>query len=131
MPFIQDLTIIVSIFALAVYLWTGLLVGRARGRYGVQAPATTGPDEFNRLFRVQQNTLEQLVIFLPALWLCYLVFHSLLPPLIGLLWPVGRIIYALCYARAAEKRHVGFAISWLVSLGLLVAALIGVLLRSF
>lgn len=130
MPFIQDLTIIVSIFALAVYLWTGLLVGRARTRYNVPAPATTGPEDFNRLFRVQQNTLEQLVLFLPALWLCYLVFHSLWPALVGLLWPIGRIIYALGYARAADKRHIAFAISWFVSLGLLIAALIGALLRA-
>lgn len=130
MPFIQDLTIIVSIFALAVYLWTGLQVGRARVRHGVQAPATSGPDEFNRLFRVHQNTLEQLVLFLPALWLCYLVFHSLWPALVGLLWPIARIIYALGYARAADKRHIGFAVSWLVSIVLLIAALVGVLMRS-
>lgn len=125
MPFVLYLTALATVLALFVYLWTAIRVARARARFGVQAPAITGPEEFNRVFRVQQNTLEQLVLFLPALWLCYILFHSVWSALFGLLWPIARIIYALSYTRDAGKRHVGFGLGMFVSLGLLIAALVG------
>lgn len=123
-----NLTVFVTILALVAYIWTMISAGRAREKCGVKAPATQGPEEFNRAFRVQQNTLEQIVLFLPALWLCYALFHSLWPAVAGFLWPLGRIIYARTYVQDPAKRGLGFALTFFTSAGLLVAALVGVVL---
>lgn len=125
MPFVLHATVFVSVLALLVYFWSGLRVARARNRYDVAAPAVSGPEEFNRIFRAQQNTLEQLVLFLPALWLCYILFHTIWPALFGLLWPIGRILYVLAYSRNAKARAPGFVLSAVATLGLLIAALVG------
>lgn len=114
------LTVLVSALALIVYIWTSVLVGRARIRYGVHAPATSGPEEFERVFRVQQNTLEQLVLFLPVLWLAFVSFNTIWPAVVGLLWPLGRVIYALSYQADPKKRGPGFLLTFLPSLALLV-----------
>lgn len=131
MPFVLHATVLVSILALAVYFWSGIRVARARNRYGVEAPAVSGPDAFNRVFRAQQNTLEQLVLFLPALWFCYILFHSIWTAIFGLLWPLGRVIYVLSYSRNARSRGPGFGLSAIATLGLLAAALVGAVLGFF
>jgi glutathione S-transferase len=118
-------TAIVSIAALLVYLWVSLKVGGARAKYKVPAPATDGPPEFVRTFRVQMNTLEQVVLFLPALWLFAAAFGDLLAAAIGAFWPVGRVLYAAGYYAAAEKRGAGFGIAFLSSAVLLIGALGG------
>lgn len=123
------LTVLVSILALLVYVWTFVLAGRARGRFNVKAPSTEGPEEFRRAFRVQQNTLEQIVVFLPVLWLTYGIFPAIWPAVFGVLWPLGRILYTVTYLANPDKRGPGFAISVLASLGLLLAALVGTILR--
>src|SRR5690606_15413500 len=118
------LTSLVTLLALIVYLWTGLNVGRARGKYSVMAPAITGPEEFNRIFRVQQNTLEQLVLFLPALWLAHLAINAIWVPAVGAVWIVGRILYAFLYVRDPAKRGAGFMLTFLSTIILLLTALI-------
>jgi len=122
------LTAIVTVIALLVFFWTGFRVGGARGKYDIKAPATSGHPEFDKAYRVQMNTLEQIVIFLPLLWLSNAYFHMypLLTGALGLVWIVGRIIYALAYQADPSKRSLGFSISILATLGLLITTVIGI-----
>lgn len=115
---------IVTILALLEYMYIALLVGRARGTYKVPAPATTGDPIFERHFRVQQNTLEQLVIFIPALWICG--SHApWLAALVGVAFIVGRFLYLQGYVRDPAQRGIGFGVSFLANVTLVVGALIG------
>jgi len=121
-------TAIVSILAILVVFWTGLRAGGMRSKHGIQAPAVAGHPEFERAYRVQMNTMEQFVIFLPLLWLANALFHllPLLSGALGLVWIVGRIVYAQAYMADPSKRGLGFMISGLATLGLLILAVIGV-----
>ncbi len=101
-------------------------VGRARAKYKIMPPAMSGDPNFERVVRVQQNTLEQLVFFLPVLWLFSVYVSPIWGAGIGSLWIIGRIIFAWGYYQAAEKRIVGFAISTLSSMSLLLGSLIGI-----
>lgn len=125
------LTVIVTALALLINIWFALRVGGARGRLGVDAPATTGPDEFNRIYRIQQNTIEQSVLFLPSLWLFYGVFHTVWGAAIGLIWLVGRLVYARAYARDPKKRGPGMIVTVGASLILLLCALFGSIIGMF
>lgn len=116
---------IVTVVALIVYFLITINVGRARFKYNVVAPATSGDPNFERALRVQQNTLEQIIFFLPLLWLFCFYVNPIWGSAIGGLWIIGRIIYALGYYQAAEKRTIGFAISSLSTLALLVGSLFG------
>ena len=116
---------LVTIASLLTYQATALQVGKARYRHQVKPPATTGPEPFERALRVQQNTLEQLVFFLPAFWLAALLDNMAIACLLGFVWVGARIAYAIGYLQAPEKRGPGFGISFLSSLVLLVMALVG------
>lgn len=118
---------LVTLLALLLYQATGLLVGRARFRHGVKPPASDGPEPFQRALRVQQNTLEQLVFFLPSLWLAALLASPRWASLLGFIWVGARVAYAAGYLQAPEKRGPGFGISFLAALALWLMALIGVL----
>jgi glutathione S-transferase len=122
---------LVIALALLEYFTFGMLVGRARGKFNVPAPATTGHPQFERTFRVQQNTLEQLIIFVPTIW----IFGALVSPAIaaalGLVFVVGRAIYFRGYVAAAEKRSLGFAIGALAQIALLLGALGGAAVKVF
>lgn len=124
-------TSLITVLALIVYFVLTLNVGRARMKYKVQPPAMTGDPNFERVVRVQQNTLEQIVIFLPALWL----FSSFISPVwgagIGAVWIVGRIVFAWGYYQAPEKRFIGFGMTTLSTLSLLIGSLVGVGLALF
>lgn len=117
---------LVTVLALILYLVMTINVGRARAKYQVAPPQMSGNPDFERVIRVQQNTLEQLVLFLPALWL----FSQFVSPIwgagIGTIWLLGRMIYAWGYYQAAEKRLPGFAMSSLASMSLLLGALVGI-----
>jgi glutathione S-transferase len=112
------------------FLAFGWQVGRARVRYNVPAPATTGNEVFERYFRVQMNTLEQLVVVLPSM----LIFAHYWGPLsaagLGLLFLAGRAMYFFGYTRAPAQRHVGFLVGSVPTVILLVGALIGALRAS-
>ena len=99
--------------ALLAYYFTLMKAALARGKFGVQAPSHDGPDEYLRYVRAHQNTLEHLVIFLPALWLFSYSVDPFWGASIGLAWPVGRMLYALGYYQSAEKRMPGLIISML------------------
>lgn len=119
---------LVTVSALILYFALVLNVGRARAKHKVPPPQVSGNPDFERVFRVQQNTLEQLVLFLPGLWL----FSQFVSPVwgagIGAVWIVGRIVYAWGYYQAAEKRTLGFGISSLMTLTLLGGSLVGIIL---
>lgn len=124
----HELVVLVTILALLVYLWTSVKVGQARVKYDIKAPATSGNPDFERAFRVQQNTLEQIVIFLPSLWLFQSLIGGIWGGVIGLVWPVGRVLYALAYYKAPEKRSLGFALTFVPTLALLLGAISGLVL---
>ncbi len=119
----HGLVAIVTLLALLLYFYMGLRVGGGRSKYGVEAPATSGNPDFERLFRVQMNTLEWLPIFIPALWLFAFAWNDLIASAIGLVWIVGRILYMTSYSKAAASRGPGFGIQALAALALLLGAL--------
>ncbi len=122
---------VVTMLALLEYVAFQMLVARARGRYGVPAPATTGNEVFELYYRVQQNTIEQLVVFLPSLWLFGLFLNPVAAAIIGLFFILGRILYQRGYVADPDKRGVGFLIGFvatsILALGGLGAALIAAL----
>jgi len=127
-------TAVVTILAVVFYFWTGLRVGAMRGKHKIDAPAMTGNDEFERSVRVQMNTLEWMVVFLPLLWLSAIYFSpamtivylSWLPVVLGFIWVLGRVLYMNGYMQAANKRSTGFLIAGIAVLGLLICAIVGV-----
>ena len=118
----------VTVLAVIFSLYTGMLVGHMRSKHGVHAPAVTGAREFEQAFRVQMNTLEQFVLFLPLLWLAtvYQVVSGYLAPGLGLVWLVGRVLYASGYMADPAKRSLGFNIGAVAVLGLLVLSIVGI-----
>ena len=95
------------------------LVGRARGRFQIKAPAITGHPDFERAFRAHQNTLEQTVMFLPLLWLVTLYGNEQYAAWLGYAWLVGRLWYVFGYIKAAGKRSGGFGLASLAAIGLM------------
>jgi len=118
---------IVIIIAVFEYMTFAFLVGRARARYGVKAPATTGHEVFERYFRVQQNTLETLVAFIPGISLFALFVDPNWAAWIGLVYVVGRVVYFRSYVADPAKRGPGFLLSLLSIATLLVGGLVGAL----
>ena len=108
----------------------GAMVGRARGRFGVAAPAMTGHPDFERINRVHQNSLEQLVLFVPAVWIFAATVDARVAAALGLVFVVGRLVYARGYIQEASKRSTGTAISALAQVVLLLGAAIGSLLAA-
>jgi glutathione S-transferase len=114
-----------TLVALVVYFWMLANVGRARGKYQVKAPATDGPLEFQSILRVQVNTVEQMIMFLPALWMCAFYFSDRWAALGGAVWIIGRILFALAYYKDPAKRSLGFALTMLGTFGLMIATVVG------
>jgi glutathione S-transferase len=115
-----------TLLALLLYLVLTTVVGQARGKYGVKAPAITGNENFERAHRVQMNAVEQMVFFLPALWLCALLLSDKGAAVGGLIWVIGRGIYAVAYLDNPAKRGPGMIISMLAQTGLFLGAVYGV-----
>ena len=122
-------TALVTLLALVFYFVTTGRVARARTRYGVKAPAIAGNADFERVFRVQMNTLEWLPIFLPSLWLFAIYISDLGAAAIGVAWIVGRILYMTGYTASAAKRGPGFAVQSLACGVLLLGSLGAILWR--
>ena len=120
---------LVALLALVQYLVFGALVGRARGKYGVHAPAITGNEVFERYYRVQMNTLELMVVLLPAMWIAAAYWDPRWIAAAGVVYLVGRLIYLRAYTRDPGSRALGFMLSVAPISVLLVAALIGVILN--
>src|SRR5215470_7905589 len=123
------LTALVTCLAILFYFFTSVRVARARVVYGVRLPAISGHPDFERVFRVQMNTLEWMPIFLPSLWLFATYIGDAIAAAIGAVWIVGRILYFIGYSKAAEKRNTGFAVQSFASMALWVGSLGAVMWR--
>jgi glutathione S-transferase len=117
------LVAIVTLLSLLVYIWMILRIPGARRRTGIDAPAMTGDPELERHIRVQANTVEWLVIYLPALWLFAIYWNDMVAAALGVVWMIGRILYALGYAADPKKRELGFVIQALATAVLVFGAL--------
>lgn len=122
------LTAAVTILAALICQWTAIRVGRARREHKIDSPAMSGAPGLERALRVQGNTVEQVVLFLPVLWVAALYFHAVgwLVPALGLVWCLARILYAVLYMAEPQRRHIAFGLSALSSLVLAVLAIVGV-----
>lgn len=116
-------TVLIVIF----YFYTAFRVGMLRGKHGIQAPACAGHPEFDRAYRVQLNTLEQMAMTLPLLWIATLfpIAWTWLPALIGLIWVVVRIVYLRAYMADPEKRLIGAALSGILNVVLMLLSIAG------
>jgi glutathione S-transferase len=121
----MEFVAIVAVLALVQYILFGSLVGKARGRFGVNGPAVTGHPVFERYFRVQMNTLELLIALLPGLWLFAHYVSPVWAALLGTVYLAGRFVYLRSYVADPAKRSLGFGLSMLPILALLLGALIG------
>ncbi|MGB5962706.1 MAG: MAPEG family protein [Coleofasciculaceae cyanobacterium] len=118
----------VTVVTLIVFFIITVNVGRARVKYKVPVPQTSGDPDFERVFRVQQNTLEQLILFLPSLWLFSLFVSPNWGAGIGGVWVVGRILFAWGYYQEAQKRRLGFGINALSVIVLILGSLVGIVM---
>jgi len=118
----MDLVMIVVVLALIQFVVFGMLVGRARGKYGVDAPATSGDPTFERYYRVHMNTMEQLVVFLPAIFLYSSLGNPTIAAGLGLVYIVGRLLYLRSYISDPKSRAVGFVMSFLPTVFMLGAS---------
>ena len=125
------LTAIVTCLAAAFYFFTTTQVSRARAAFGIKPPAISGDPGFERVFRVQMNTLEWMPIFLPSVWLFAIYVSDPIAALIGLVWIVGRILYMTGYSQAPEKRRRGFGIQATAAVVLWAGALFGIIGHFF
>jgi len=124
-------TALVTCLAILVYFFISIQVSKARAAFGIKAPAISGNPDFERVFRVQMNTLEWMPIFLPSLWLFAIYISDAIAAALGVVWIIGRILYMIGYSEAAAKRGRGFGIQagaaillWLGALGAIVWRLI-------
>ncbi len=127
----MEAVVIVTVLALAQYMFFGIQVGGAHQKYGIKAPAMSGDPQFERIFRVHQNTLEQLVVLLPALWMYAHTVNPLWGAGMGVVYLIGRFIYRAEYTKDPSTRTLGFALSFLpgavMSIWVLVVAVISYL----
>ena len=120
---------IVMALAVLQLFWFAFLVGKERVKHGVKAPAMSGHPEFDRAFRVHQNTAEQLIIFLPGIMLFAYYVNPLIAAGLGAVFIIGRFVYRAGYMADASKRSTGFAISALPMVILVVGGMLGAILR--
>jgi len=123
------LTSAVTVVVVLFYFFIATRVPVARRKYNVQLPAITGHPDFERVFRVHQNTLEWMPIFLPSLWLCAFLYNDLIAAALGLVWIVARWFYYAGYARAVDRRIPGFLIQSIACAALLILAIVGIAVR--
>lgn len=121
---------LITLLALLEYLAMGLMVGRARETYNVAAPATTGDPTFERYYRVHQNTLEALIIFIPAVWIFAMLVNRPLAIILGFAFIAARAWYARSYVAEPASRALGAIVTFGVNAILLLGAMIGLIVHS-
>ncbi len=109
----MEFVTIVTVLALVQFMWFGIQVGAMRGKHEVKAPAMTGAPEFERVFRVHYNTMEQLVVFVPALWLYAHVVNPTWAAGFGVVYLVGRFVYYAAYLKDPKGRSLGFMLTFI------------------
>jgi glutathione S-transferase len=125
----MELVALVTLLVALEYFFLAIMVGKSRGECGIAAPSIIGDEKFERVFRVQQNTMEQLIIFFPALWIFAYYVSTTIGAGLGLVFLFGRILYARGYVKHPDKRGPGFTIGSLAMLGLLLGGLVGASLK--
>ena len=125
----MEATVIVTFLVLAQFVFFGVQVGALRGKHGVKAPATTGHEEFERMNRVHLNTMEQLVVFLPALWIHAQYANPLWGAALGVLFIIGRFLYRAEYLKDPGSRSPGFTLTIVASSVLLIWALVAAVMQ--
>ncbi|HEY4291614.1 MAPEG family protein [Luteibacter sp.] len=122
----SQLPAVVTLLTLLLMFATVWMVGRARERYGIKAPSISGDPAFERAWRVQMNTLENAVMFIPALWLASQYVDPLWAGIAGLVWLAGRVWYALAYLRDPTRRGPGYMVSMIAWAVLVLMAASGI-----
>ena len=122
----QEYTVVIAMLALLQCIYFSMRVGDARAKFGVDAPATTGNADFERINRVHYNTIEQLVIFMPALFTFSTYVSPLWAQVLGVAFIIGRFVYSKGYTNDAKKRAPGMIITFLSNVVLVVGTIIGV-----
>ena len=123
--FYYPLASLVTLLSLFTFFWMATRVGAARAKHEIKAPTMTGPEDFERVLRVYANTHEMLVLFLPALWLFAVMISDFWAGVVGILFPLGRVLYARGYYQASDKRGRGFTLGLLATIVLLIGATLG------
>jgi len=118
---------LVTILLLIQYTFFTLMAGMARGKDTVVAPATTGDEMYERRFRVQINTLEQLMVTLPAMWVCANFFRADVAAALGFVFFISRFIFSALYVKDPKSRAPGFIVGFFSNVGLMLCALFGVI----
>ena len=121
----MDHATLIVLLALLQYVWFTVRVGISRGKYNVNAPACEGDEAWNRLFRVQQNTMEQLIVFVPATYAFTYYLSELWVLIPGLAFLIGRFLYSIEYLKDPKSRTPGMAITLLANVVLVLGALFG------
>jgi len=107
----MEYTLIVTVLILLQFTWFGIQVGSMRAKHDVKAPAMSGAPEFERMFRIHYNTMEQLVVFLPALWLYANMVNPLWAAGFGVVFLIARFIYQSAYLKDPSSRSMGFTLT--------------------
>jgi len=121
----MELIVIVISLALIEYIIFGMLVGKARGDYNIEAPATSGHPVFERYYRVQENTLELLIYFIPGILMFAHYWRDDIAAGLGVVFLVGRLIYLKEYVSEPKTRTLGFVLSFLPAVTLVIGGLVG------
>ena len=118
---------LIVLLALFQYFWFTMRVGISRGKYKVDAPSCEGDENWERLFRVQQNTMEQLIVFIPASYAFAYYMSAKWVLLAGGLYIIGRFLYSAEYVKDPKSRTPGMAMTMFANVILLVGALFGLI----
>lgn len=121
---------IIALLAIVQFIIFSMLVGQARGKYGIKAPAMTGNQHFERAVRVQMNTLEQMVCFLPALLIAAAYWPQPYVAAVGVVYLVGRVLFRQAYVKDPAKRTLGFVLTFFPTVILVLAGLLGAVMRA-
>jgi uncharacterized MAPEG superfamily protein len=121
---VEAIAIVTALALLQAFVFA-FLVGKARVKHGVSAPAMSGDPNFERAFRVHQNTVEQVILVIPSMWIFGTYVHALAAAGIGLLFVVSRFIYRNGYLKDPKSRSLGFTIGAVCTVTLLLGSIVG------
>jgi glutathione S-transferase len=125
----MELVGLVILLSIVEYQFFSLKVGMARGKYDIKAPATTGHEVFDRYYRVHMNTMEQLIVFIPAILVFAYFGNPTYAAGLGAFFLVGRIIYFVSYVNDPTKRGLGFIVGWIPMVLMVLAGLVSVVMQ--